>query len=210
MQYLYNPPLAVKMILRDSSWNSSVDKVLFTFDDGPLAGNTEIILKKLQQYNIKAVFFCVGNNVIENPGIISAILQEGHHIGNHTMNHKVLNRSDINEITGEVIPLNSIMYDQFGYTVKYFRPPYGRISLRLNTFLKENKLKNIMWSLLTYDYKNDLSKVKKSLKHIKSNSIIVFHDNYKCKDIISDAIDYTAEKISSKNYIYGQPEECLK
>ena len=46
MKYLYNPPIILKKIFSDFSWNTNNGKVLLTFDDGPNPGTTEIISKK--------------------------------------------------------------------------------------------------------------------------------------------------------------------
>ncbi|MCM4161857.1 polysaccharide deacetylase family protein [Antarcticibacterium sp. W02-3] len=58
-----------------------------TFDDGPIPGITPWVLSLLKDYNAKATFFCIGENVKKYPEIFKAILAEGHSIGNHTHNH---------------------------------------------------------------------------------------------------------------------------
>ena len=51
-----------------------------------------------------------------------------------------------------------------------------------------------MWSLLTYDYKNDINIVKFAINnYLNSNSIIVLHDSNKSKNIIADSIKYIVE-----------------
>ena len=76
--------------------------------------------------------------------------------------------------------------------------------------MKKHNLKNIMWSLLAYDYKNDLSIVKfAAKKYIKLNSIIVLHDSNKSKNIISDSISLIADEVRKRNYQFGEAEECL-
>jgi peptidoglycan-N-acetylglucosamine deacetylase len=210
MKFFYNPPFLVKKFLTGSYWTTVNGKILFTFDDGPVQGNTENILKQLDHYKIKALFFCVGNNIIKNPSLAEEIVKEGHSIGNHTMNHKILDRSGINEIAAEIIPFNKAVADKTGVSIKYFRPPHGRLGIRLNAFLKKNQLKNIMWSLLTYDYKDNLEEVKKSLKYLRGNSIIVLHDSIKSKSIISGSIETILNEINKNNYSAGSPEECLK
>ena len=67
-----------------------------------------------------------------------------------------------------------------------------------------------MWSLLTYDYKNDLSIVKFAVdKYLKHNSIIVLHDSNKSKNIISDSISFIADEVGKKHYQFGEADECL-
>ncbi len=74
MKYLYNPPVIVKKIFNDFQWNSTSNKILLTFDDGPNIDTTERILDTLNLFGIKAIFFCVGNNIKNNPSLVDLIL----------------------------------------------------------------------------------------------------------------------------------------
>lgn len=210
MKYLYNPPIILKKIFSDFSWNTNNGKVLLTFDDGPNPGTTEIILKKLSEEKIKALFFCVGENVQKYPELIHQIKNEGHSFGNHTFNHKILNKISDEEKDYQISSVNKIFNDQFDINLKYFRPSHGRFQLSTSLLMKKHNLKNIMWSLLTYDYKNDLSIVKFAVeKYLKPNSIIVLHDSNKSKNIISDSISFIADEVEKRNYQFGEAEECL-
>jgi len=210
MKYLYNPPLVVKKIFNDFCWNTKNGKVLLTFDDGPNPGTTEIILKKLSEEKIKALFFCVGENVQKYPALVKEMLKEGHAFGNHTFNHKILKSLTIEEKDYQISTVNKIFKDQFDIKLKYFRPSHGRFQLSTSSLMKKHQLKNIMWSLLTYDYKNDLSIVKFAVeKYLKSNSIIVLHDSNKSKNIILDSISFIADEVEKRNYQFGEAKECL-
>ena len=210
MKYHYNPPIILKKIFSDFSWNTNNGKVLLTFDDGPNPGTTEIILKKLSEEKIKALFFCVGENIQKYPEIIKQIKDEGHSFGNHTFNHKILNKISDEEKDYQISSVNKIFNDQFDIKLKYFRPAHGRFQLSTSSLMKKHQLKNIMWSLLTYDYKNDLSIVKFAVeKYLKQNSIIVLHDSNKSKNIISDSISYIADEMEKRNHQFGEAEECL-
>ncbi len=210
MKYHYNPPIILKKIFSDFSWNTTNGKVLLTFDDGPNPGTTEIILKKLSDENIKALFFCVGENVQKYPELVRKILREGHSFGNHTFNHKILNKISYEEKDYQILSVNKIFKDKFDVNLKYFRPSHGRFQLSTSSLMKKHDLKNVMWSLLTYDYKNDLSIVKFAVeKYLNSNSIIVLHDSNKSKNIISDSISFIVDEVRKRNYQFGEAEECL-
>ena len=199
MKYLYNPPLVLKKIFSDFSWDTSNGKILLTFDDGPNPGTTEIILKKLSEEKIKALFFCVGENVQKYPELVKEILKKSHSFGNHTLNHKILNKISDEEKDYQISSVNKIFRDQFDIKLKYFRPAHGKFQLSTQSLVKKHNLKNIMWSLLTYDYKNDLSIVKFAVEnYLKHNSIIVLHDSNKSKNIISDSISLIADEVRKK------------
>ncbi len=209
--YKYNPPGIIKFLFNDFTWNTSNDKVLLTFDDGPNPETTEKILKKLNDNKIKAAFFCVGNNIKQNPDLAKQINDEGHLICNHTFNHLMLTKVSDAEIENEIRLFDETLNSVLGIEIKFIRPPYGKFNFRVKNKLNSLGLKIIMWSLITYDFKNDFSIVKKSVdKYLRSNSIIVLHDSNKSKDIIEDSIDYIVNKVNENDFRFGEPLECLK
>lgn len=211
MKYLYNPPFIVKKIFSDFIWETSNNQILLTFDDGPLLGSTEIILDILKEQNKRAVFFCVGNNIKKNTALAKKIIEAGHTIGNHTFNHSVLTKLDDASISAEIDSVKYFLEDNLNYTVKFFRPPHGKFNFSMKRILKQKNLSNVMWSLLTYDFKNDFNIVKYSVdKYLKANSIIVFHDSIKSAAIIRQSLGYLFEAVDKKGFTIGEPEECLK
>lgn len=210
MKYLYNPPIILKKIFGSFYWETTNNKILLTFDDGPNPGTTKIILKKLSDEKIKALFFCVGDNVNKYPELVTEMISEGHSVGNHTFNHKILNRISDQEKDYQIGSVNKIFLDQFAINLKYFRPSHGRFQISTPSLMKKYDLKNVMWSLLTYDYKNDLSIVKFAVeKYLKQNSIVVLHDSNKSKNIIVDSISFIIDEARKRNYQFGETEECL-
>ena len=211
MRYKYHPPYLVKKLFNDFIWDTSNSKILLTFDDGPTEAATQKIVSVLKANQIKATFFCVGNNIKKHPELTEKILEDGHTIANHTMNHKLLTRMNREESVEELSSFNSLMEEKFNYDIKYFRPPYGRFNLKTNGLLKELNLKCVMWNLLSYDFENSYEKVKYSINnYLNKNSIIVFHDSIKCGDIIEESLNYTIEQVSKKGFVFGEPEDCLK
>jgi peptidoglycan/xylan/chitin deacetylase (PgdA/CDA1 family) len=209
-KYKYDPAFLIKGIFSDFYWNTSNGKILITFDDGPNPGTTEKILDSLKREKIKAVFFCVGNNVRKFPALTEEILKEGHTIGNHTFNHKRLTAVHNNEIHNEINSFNSLLKEQFNYDTNYFRPPYGRFNLRLRKLLMEKKLLNVMWSLLTYDYKNDINLIKLGIsQYLKKNSIVVMHDSFKSEKVVIEGIKIVIEESLKNGFEIGEPAGCL-
>ncbi|MDP4116273.1 MAG: polysaccharide deacetylase family protein [Bacteroidota bacterium] len=207
--YSVNP--IFQKILSNNTWVTNNNKILLTFDDGPVPGNTDKILNWLSDRKIKALFFCVGNNVKNNFSITKNILSEGHTIGNHTYNHKVLYNLNETETKRELTKFNDLLKDEHNYEVKYFRPPHGRLIFNMNKTLKKYNMNCIMWSLITYDFNNDINIVKFAIeKKIRKNSIIVLHDSLKSKDIIIDSLNFFYEILEKKGYEIGDPEKCLK
>jgi len=211
LNFKYNPPVIIKRLFNDFYWDTSNNKILLTFDDGPTTQSTETILKTLNGFKIKAIFFCVGNNVKNHQELTNSILSEGHTIANHTFNHRKLTEVNIDETVKELDSFNNLLEEKHNYKVKYFRPPYGKFRLSTNRFLKQKQLKNVMWSLLTYDYKNDFNLVKFAVQnYLQNDSIIVLHDSIKSKDIIKDSLNFIVNEVYKRGFSFGEPAECLK
>ena len=82
-------PRWLRMLYPNRTWSLPVDeKILYlSFDDGPHPTITPRVLALLKQYNAKATFFCVGNNVEKYPTVFNSIQAEGHSLGNHSFHH---------------------------------------------------------------------------------------------------------------------------
>ena len=82
-------PWLVKKMFPDYIWNiKTTESVIYlTFDDGPTPEITEWVLQVLKDYDAKATFFCIGNNVEKHPDIFKSIIRHGHAVGNHTHHH---------------------------------------------------------------------------------------------------------------------------
>jgi len=62
-------------------------EVILTFDDGPNATYTPMVLKALADECVKATFFLIGRNVEALPELARRELNEGHTVAHHTFTH---------------------------------------------------------------------------------------------------------------------------
>jgi len=211
LKYLYDPPYLVKRAFKSFIWETSNQKILLTFDDGPSAEATDTILKTLDENKLKAVFFCVGNNIRLFPELTKSILNEGHIIGNHTFNHKKLTTISYTESINEINSFTVLLKEKYNYDVNYFRPPHGKFKFKTSSLIRKCGLKNVMWSLLPYDFKNEIKRVKLAVdKYLKNNSVVVLHDSRKSMNIIKDSINIVLDTAAKNGFEIGEPAECLK
>lgn len=133
--------------------NTESKQVAITFDDGPDNRYTPQILDILKENNVKATFFLVGRQIHKDPDVVRRIYQEGHEIGNHTVNHPNLNKMSLDEIKGEIEDNNAKIKELTGHTPVLFRSPYGNATEQVKNVLKENHLLLINWSVDTRDWK---------------------------------------------------------
>ena len=115
MNYKYRPLFLIKKIFNSFIWETSNNKILLTFDDGPTEVATLKILNVLKSNNVKAVFFCVGNNIIKHRDLTEKILECQHTIANHTMNHELLIKMNAKKSNSVIEPFNLLLKKNFNY-----------------------------------------------------------------------------------------------
>jgi peptidoglycan-N-acetylglucosamine deacetylase len=179
------------------------EKVVYlTFDDGPVPGVTTAILKILNQYNIKATFFCVGENVNRYPEVFQQIREEGHSVGNHTYNHLHGLKNTTQTYLSNIEKANKLIMSDL------FRPPYGLLKGSQYRALKENFI-IIMWDVISCDYDSSL-KPEDCLKNVndfvRNGSIITFHDSYKAEKNVLIALPLVIENLLKKGYSFRKIE----
>ena len=83
------PAIWLRWLYPRATWRMDKHEraVYLTFDDGPIPEATPFILKTLAEFNIKATFFMVGDNVRKYPDLYRQVVEAGHRIGNHTYHH---------------------------------------------------------------------------------------------------------------------------
>ncbi|RKD13274.1 polysaccharide deacetylase [Pelobium manganitolerans] len=124
MLFLTKTPYLLKKIYpKHLIWHKTrTEKVIYlTFDDGPIPIVTPWVLNTLKKFDVKATFFCIGDNIRKHPAIFEQLKAEGHAVGNHTFNH--LNGWK----TANETYLGNIAQCQQLTKTPLFRPPYGRI-----------------------------------------------------------------------------------
>ncbi len=210
--HFFKTPKLFEFLYPAALWHGDREKkkIYLTFDDGPVPEVTEYILDVLSDLDIKATFFCVGDNIRKYPEVFKRIVEEKHGIGNHTFNH--LNGWEVSDenylkniqLCEEVLCHNSGI-DQ----IKLFRPPYGKI--RKKTLRKiKNEYKIIMWDVLSYDFSPRVTADKcleKSIKYTRNGSIIIFHDSTRAFEKNKLIISQYIRHLKSNNYEFCKLED---
>lgn len=199
--YLAYSPSWLQWIYPSMLWHKSREEksIYLTFDDGPIPLVTPFVLNTLNNFNAKATFFCIGDNIEKHPDIYQRIIDEGHSIGNHTYNHLngwetadhhyLQNIRKCTELTGSAL----------------LRPPYGRIKrTQIKRLLEQDPgVQIVMWDVLSGDFDPGISPekcVKNVLNHVKNGSIIVFHDSLKAFPRLESALPEVLENLLSKGF----------
>lgn len=205
----------IKKIFSGFVWDypNKEKKVYLTFDDGPTPEVTEWTLNQLKQYDAKATFFCIGENIQKHPEIFKKVIAEGHSIGNHTFNHlngwqtsteNYIENFKLCEI--EILKQFSILNLKskiYNLKSKLFRPPYGKIKFGQSKIVKGMGYKIIMWDVLSADFDTSVSLercLQNVIKNVKSGSVIIFHDSVKASKNLEYALPKTLAFLKENGY----------
>ncbi len=127
-------------------------KIALTFDDGPNAKYTPIILDLLKEYGAKATFFCIGKHVENHLDIFKRIIIEGHVIGNHSYCHSVnygfLPKENIEE---DIDECNHVVKSVLTKKPKLYRPPFGVTNPAIAKAVESLKMTCCGWSIRSLD-----------------------------------------------------------
>jgi peptidoglycan/xylan/chitin deacetylase (PgdA/CDA1 family) len=197
----------IKKLLPGFIWDlpDAGKTVYLTFDDGPTPRVTQWVLEILNRHDIKATFFCIGNNIEKHPEIFQKVIDEGHTIGNHTFNH--LNGWN----TGNSTYLENFEACEQSISkrtgiAKLFRPPYGKIKPAQAKEIRNKGYKIIMWDVLSADFDTAISP-EKCLENVVQNtregSVIIFHDSIKAYANLEHALPKAIEYLKGKGFVFG-------
>lgn len=202
--FIEQPPRLYRAVFHGTVWRLPQDEkcVYLTFDDGPIPEITPWVLDVLDRYDIKATFFCVGDNVRKYPDVYRMVLDRGHNVGNHTYNHIQGIRSWSSRYVENVEKAAALIDSNL------FRPPHGHMRLPQLARLKK-KYRVIMWDVVTRDYsphmtaKGVFNVVK---RYTRNGSIIVFHDSLKAGDRMKEALPKAIEWLREEGYRFKRIE----
>jgi len=212
---LFRTPFFLPKFYPSLLWRVPTEKkeLYLTFDDGPVKGPTEFVLDELRKVNARATFFCIGDNVRKYPEVFLKIIEQGHAIGNHTFNHLKGWSTPLQNYLDNVLLCESQMkncrsqnlnnsFSSQPTSSRFFRPPYGRITSKQITVLKE-KYQIVMWDVLTHDYSKNISRqncLNGSIGATREGSIIVFHDSLKAERNLTYVLPKFLDHFSAQGY----------
>ena len=161
--------------------------VLLTFDDGPDLQGTPLILDELDRRKLKAVFFVMGQHIVRNRpedlarrDLLRRLAVHGHHVGNHTMNHKDLCRNP-DALAEEVDHAAQLIPYATGVRPLLFRSPYGARCHSLDRALAERDLVQVGWNADPREWRGNsedeiVAYVTNLLAHASAPVILLLHD----------------------------------
>ena len=188
----------LRWLYPSATWrmDSNERSVYITFDDGPIPESTPFILQTLAEFDIRATFFMVGDNVRKYPDLYRQIVAAGHQVGNHTYHHLVGFKHLAKTYIDDVERANDLIGSHL------FRPPHGFMTHSEFLWLRR-KYRIIMWDLVTRDYSKWLTAddvYNNVRRYTRNGSIITFHDSLKSIDKLRTALPRSLQWLKEQGY----------
>ncbi|MGY1705447.1 polysaccharide deacetylase family protein [Geodermatophilus sp. SYSU D00697] len=154
--------------------------VVLTFDDGPEPGGTDRVLPALADAGATATFFVLLTRVRKHRGLLDEVVAAGHEVALHGVDHRALPTLPPDEVARLVRAGKAELEDATGRPVRWFRPPYGRQTMRNWRAVTGAGLLPVLWGPTTWDWK-DVSvaeRVAKAQQGIRPGAIVLAHDGF--------------------------------
>lgn len=186
--------------------------IALTFDDGPSAKYTPALLDGLKERGVRATFFVVGDSIKGNEALLKRIHDEGHAIGNHSLNHKNLAEEEPDSIRAQLNGCADLVESVTGVRPVIARMPGGKLDDDTRTVLAELGLPAIGWSVDTRDWES--RNVEKILKETfnkgqygaRDGAIILMHDRV---EVTAEAALQIVDRLLAEGYTFVTVPELL-
>lgn len=127
-----------------------------TFDDGP-STYTPALLDVLQEFEVRATFFMLGEHVDQYPNTAKLVYKRGHRVGNHTQTHPKLTRLSRRDIQREIYGCSKALKRVGIDAPNLFRPPYGETNELVAGAVRAHGMLEQLWDIDPQDWDPGIS-----------------------------------------------------
>jgi peptidoglycan/xylan/chitin deacetylase (PgdA/CDA1 family) len=153
--------------------------IALTMDDGPHPVYTPQVLEILREYDIKATFNMIGQQVTENLSLVREVSAAGHTITNHTWNHPDMRDYTYAGTCSQIDRCNDALAEA-NQQPTIFRAPFGYWTPAVFEACATRNLRPVGWSVDPQDWDTEhvdtMDIVRTVLAETKPHSIILEHD----------------------------------
>lgn len=154
-----------------------MDPVALTFDDGPDATWTPIILRELDRLGARATFFVVGPLARDNPGLVRAIGDRGHAVELHCwrhVRHSERSRQEVEDDTDRALEELASL----GVHPARWRTPWGDAAPWTSEVAAERGLTLTGWTADSHDWRGDAAErmMAAIAPGVRAGAVVLMHD----------------------------------
>lgn len=155
-------------------------QVVLTFDDGPEPGGTDRVLSALSDAGAGATFFVLLTRVRKYGSLLDEVIAAGHEVALHGIDHRALPTLPPAEVARLVRAGRAELEDAAGRQVRWYRPPYGRQTVRNWHAVTAAGMLPVLWGPTTWDWRNvpDAERLDKAQQGVGPGAIVLAHDGF--------------------------------
>jgi peptidoglycan/xylan/chitin deacetylase (PgdA/CDA1 family) len=153
-------------------------RIALTFDDGPDPDLTPEVLSLLKAYEVSATFFLIAQKAKKHPDIVRSIIDNGHIIACHDLNHSIWSNFRMTkQLLNDIAQACLIIKEVSGLTPLFYRPPVGLMNPHVPKAIKILGMTIIGWSKSAKDMGNrNAQNIKKIGQLAHPGDIVMMHD----------------------------------
>jgi len=154
--------------------------VALTFDDGP-GILTPMALRQLRSHDAPATFFLVGK-LLQEPAFVDIARREasmGMAFGDHTWDHVAMTGRSNASFDAEIGRTRRAIERITRRPVNLFRPPYGLHDAALDTYVRQQHMLEILWTIDSEDSQGaKADRIVRTVRQtLSAGDIVLLHDN---------------------------------
>jgi peptidoglycan/xylan/chitin deacetylase (PgdA/CDA1 family) len=179
-----------------------------TFDDGPHTTYTPQILDTLSQYNARATFFLIGNQISPAANLVGDSFNRGNYEANHTFSHVDLTTIGQGAFNGEVgdthdaIQSATAGQDNERNKLLCLRPPYGASDGNTGSYAAALGYEMVLWDLDPQDWRQPGADqiANYVIANAHPGAIVLMHDGGGYRDQTVSALNTILSALSGQGY----------
>ena len=187
-------------------------RIALTFDDGPHPRMTREILSILEEYDVPATFFVIGQNAVNYPDTMKLLVESGCEIGNHTYSHESFKNMSPYEMREQFRKCTEILREDFSVEPTLIRPPQGVCAEGVYRTAQEMDYDIILWSIDTRDWAHTSATdiAQNILRNARGGDIILMHDYIAGQSGTCEALRIIIPELLSRGYELVTVSELIK
>lgn len=199
--------------------NTGGDKVIaLTFDDGPWPETTEAILDILDQYDAKATFFTIGNQIADHTSTMKRAHDAGHQICTHTWDHAAGSgqgvnltymsaEEQINEVQKGIEAIKSVIGTEPSHIM---RAPGGNFHGDIVWTLEPYITAEIGWDVDTEDWRRPgADTIAQRILKAQPGDVVLMHDGGGPRSQTVEALKQALPALKEQGYRFVTVDELL-
>lgn len=173
-----------------------------TFDDGPDPRYTLEVLKILEEHQVPATFFVIGEDALLNPEIVVAQVYAGHEVENHSFTHPDLLKNTDLTTNEEILWCQQAIAELTDREPVYFRPPRGLYNRDILKLAGVYGYRVVLWTVCLENRTAPTPEAMAArvVKKCGPGSIILAHDGRTDRSKTVQALPLLIESLQKKGY----------